>query len=126
MKKYLNAKGKGKHSYDYANDILYISIKGEEYEESIDFNEFIIDFNKDNLIIGLRIIDASKKLNIPKYCLNALKGFRFDAQVNKGEIHLQLSLRYEQRNKQIQNTAINFLRDAPNHQLNDSQATASI
>jgi len=122
--KHLNANGKGKFSYDYANDILYFGVKGEEYKDSIEFNEFVIDCNKEDLVIGLRILDASKKLKIPKYCLNALKGFSLDTTVSGKEIHIQLTIRYEQRNKKVQSAPVNFLRDSP-YLLGDSQAKAS-
>jgi len=99
--------------YDSEVDILYIypsDYKGQ-VNYSIDFDDTIIDIGKNNLIVGVEIIDASKKFqwggidsksalqNIKKSYLRVKYGidsfmvnFGFMALVNKKELENQMIL----------------------------------
>jgi len=47
--------------YDEQVDILYIRLKETPYHESDEIREgFILDYDKDNNVIGIEIIDASE------------------------------------------------------------------
>ncbi len=47
--------------YDLEEDILYIAT-GEKVQDSLEFDQFVIDFSQDDRIVGLEIMDASKYL----------------------------------------------------------------
>ncbi len=68
--------------YDFEEDILYIST-GVAVQDSLEFDQFIIDFSADDKIVGLEIMNASKYLEnffeseIDKKRLENIKSARF-------------------------------------------------
>jgi len=51
--------------YDEQVDILYIRLKETPYHESDEIREgFILDYDKDNNVIGIEILDASEYLSL--------------------------------------------------------------
>ncbi|MDO9097082.1 MAG: DUF2283 domain-containing protein [Candidatus Methanoperedens sp.] len=50
-----------KIDFDYDNDILYL-YTGEKVKDSLQIENFVIDFSHDNKIVGIEILDASKIL----------------------------------------------------------------
>ena len=64
-----------KVSYDPDVDALYLRKQGEPIKFSISVLEnFILDSNSGNKIVGLEILNASKVLNISKAELKEIKG----------------------------------------------------
>ncbi|MDI6826073.1 MAG: DUF2283 domain-containing protein [Candidatus Aenigmarchaeota archaeon] len=53
---------KAKVDYDYENDVLYV-YTGEKVKDSLDIENFVIDFSSDNKIVAVEVLDASKVLN---------------------------------------------------------------
>jgi len=53
---------KAKVDYDFENDILYV-FSGENIKDSLEIENFVIDFSSDNKIVAVEILDASKILN---------------------------------------------------------------
>lgn len=51
-----------KIDYDEENDILW-AYSGEKVKDSLQIDNFVIDFSHDNKIVGVEIQDASKILN---------------------------------------------------------------
>jgi len=49
-------------NYDFENDILYM-FSGERVKDSLQIENFVIDFSYDNKIVGVEILDASKFLS---------------------------------------------------------------
>ena len=63
-----------KIKYDYNEDILYIRKKEKSIVYSIDImDNFIIDLDSNNKVVGLEILNASKNLNISKNQLKEVK-----------------------------------------------------
>ena len=104
--------GKGKVDYNFKEDILYFYIdkiisKGEhKYSDSIDIKGFILDVDNHKHVIGLELLDASKKLNVDKMALKFIKEGKFKAEVNKDIIMINFSLISIIRNK-IENFTLN-------------------
>lgn len=59
--------------YDEENDDLFLRKGREKYEASIEIGDFIVDFSKNDRIVGIEIMNASKNLNISKALLNTIK-----------------------------------------------------
>ncbi len=53
---------KVKISYDYENDILYL-FTGEKVKDSLQIDNFVIDFSHNDKIVGIEILEASKVLS---------------------------------------------------------------
>jgi len=124
MKKHLNAKGKGEYKYGFKHDMLIFRIKDQDYDRSIDFDNIIIDLNKDDFIIGIRIFDASKVFDLPKSAFKNILGFNLNARVEDKEIHIQLKFKYKMRNKEISMQGQDFIRETIG-EVNDSQVSFS-
>ncbi|MBI4146144.1 DUF2283 domain-containing protein [Candidatus Woesearchaeota archaeon] len=99
MKKQLNAKGKGVFDYDYKQDTLFFKIKDREYAKSIDFDEIVIDIDKEDYITGIQIFNASKIFKLDKKELRNIKYFEFDTRVEHNTISIRLLFNYIRRNK---------------------------
>jgi uncharacterized protein YuzE len=88
-------------TYDFQNDILYMSAKQREYEFSEEVDELVIDLDKNKKIIGLEIFDASEKFNIDKVKLQNLKGSKWLFEADKKKLYIKISLTIILRNKEI-------------------------
>jgi uncharacterized protein YuzE len=111
--RHLEAQGLGERSYDYANDILYFKIKNRNYAESLEFGNIIVDIDDQQFITGIRILDASTVLRIPKYGLNNIQEFAFTSRFDREQITVQLNFSCALRNKMIQSHGQDILREAP-------------
>ena len=69
---------KAKVDYDYENDVLYV-YTGEKVKDSLDIENFVIDFSPDNKIVAVEVLDASKilskmiQIDISKNVLSGVK-----------------------------------------------------
>ena len=59
--------------YDRENDDLFLSKGKGNYEGSVEIGDFIIDFSRNDEIVGIEIMNASKNLNISKSLLSGIK-----------------------------------------------------
>ncbi|MBU0535807.1 MAG: DUF2283 domain-containing protein [Nanoarchaeota archaeon] len=98
-KKYLT--GKGKFIYDYKHDILTFRTKGREYKNSIEFQNFVVDIDKENFVTGMRVFDASKVFNMERYSLRNIMDGEFRAKVEEGVITITLNFASRIRNRII-------------------------
>ncbi len=71
---------------------------------------FIIDVDKDKHVIGMELLDASKKLNVKKLLLNFIKKGEFQAKVEKNIISISFSFVSIIRNKPEQIVTSNMER----------------
>ena len=66
---------KAKINYDEENDILWI-YSGEKIKDSLEIDNFIIDFSLENKVVGVEIFNASRilsKLTLKKITKKMLK-----------------------------------------------------
>jgi len=122
---FLNAVGKGEYSYDFKEDILFFKIRNRDYKMSLDFDNIVIDVDKEGFITGLRVFDASKVFRLPKVALNSIKEFEFNTKVSGKVITVQLRFMSMLRNKRIIQQGQDFVRDADTN-IKDSEVKCTI
>jgi uncharacterized protein YuzE len=98
--------GKGEMNYDYLNDILFFKVKDREYDFSLEFQNMVIDIDKERFIVGIQMFDASEFLGISKINLREIPKWQFKAKINNGIIELRLFYQIEIRNRIIEKNPI--------------------
>ena len=60
------------YKYDSSSDILGIKVNRDfTYDETVEMDDgLLLDFDVNNVPVSLEILDASKRLNLPKKCFN--------------------------------------------------------
>jgi uncharacterized protein YuzE len=91
--------GKGEMDYDYANDILFFKIKDRDYSFSLEFQNMVIDVDKEMFITGIQIFEASKFLNMSKVNLREIPKWRFYTKIEDNVIEVRLNYHLKIRNK---------------------------
>ena len=122
-KKLLDAIEKGQMDYDYKNDILFFKIKDREYERSFDFEDFVIDLDKEGFATGIQIMDASKIFNRSKEDLRNISNFKFATKIENNIISIQIAFSILKGNKLI--IQQNFEREAKT-MLIDSEVRCTV
>lgn len=97
MERHLNKIGE--FDYDSRNDILFFKVKDREYSHSVELSTLVIDFDEENFVVGLQIINASEIFQMSKDILRGVSGFRMQAKINDGVIQINLSFEMVKRNK---------------------------
>lgn len=88
---------KMKIDYDFGNDILFL-YSGEKAKDSLQIDEFVIDFSSENKIVALEIFDASKVLSrlsdadVTKDALSKMEEASMSIYQGKDLIYITLSL----------------------------------
>ena len=87
--------------YDEKHDIFYIVKKNKEVSHSVDLEDFVVDLDKNNEIVGLEIFGISKLTNIPKKYFNKLQNAKLVKSYRRnGEIiALYLILQFKMKSK---------------------------
>jgi uncharacterized protein YuzE len=96
----------GEMDYDYVNDILFFKVKNREYDFSLEFQNMVIDIDKERFITGIQIFDAPMFLGISKINLREIPKWKFKARINHGIIELRLFYQICVRNKIIEKNPI--------------------
>ena len=95
---------KGKIDYDFKEDALFFykvtPEKDHEYVKSYDIDGLIIDLDSHNHVIGIELLNASRKLMVDKKLLKFAKSGKLNAEVNKKIIKLGFFFAFVQRNKE--------------------------
>ena len=99
--KHLEAKGE--MDYDYINDILFFKVKDREYDISLEFQNMVVDIDKEKFITGIQIFDASAFLKIDKTNLRKISKWKFQAQLANNELRIELYYQIIIRNQTINN-----------------------
>lgn len=97
---------KGEMDYDYVNDILFFKVKNREYDFSLEFQNMVIDVDKEKFITGIQIFSASEFLGIQKIHLRTIPKWQFKARISKGVVEIRLFYQVTVRNKIIEKTPI--------------------
>ena len=100
MKQNKNIKNEAEIVYDRKYDILIFKQKGKIYKKSIEFQNFVFDFDTEGSIMGVRIFDASKTFDVEQDVLANIRAYYFKAQVEKNIISIQL--RFTNKEKKLQ------------------------
>ena len=91
---------KGEVDYDYKYDILFFKTKEREYAKSLEFDNIVVDIDKEDFLVGIQIFEASKFLNLDKKILLSIPNWQFTANVYDGnKIDIRLVFQIKIRNK---------------------------
>src|SRR5262245_57429400 len=99
-------KEKGELDYDYKYDILLFKVSEREYVKSIELENVILDIDKENFIVAIQILEASKFLKLSKTALMKIPNWEFTAKVEGGKIEIRLTYQMMVRNKIIEKNPI--------------------
>ena len=106
-------KTKGEMDYDFTNDILFFKVKNREYSKSVEFNNMVIDIDKENFVVGIQIFEASKLFLLSKIALRRVPDWQFQAKVMNKMIEIRLFFQVVYRNKPIRMNPI-IMKDLSN------------
>ena len=87
-----------KIDFDYENDILYL-YTGEKVKNSLQIEDFVIDFSQDNKIVAIEILDASKilselsQVDVTKDALSKIESAGMSVYRGKELIYVLLAIR---------------------------------
>lgn len=90
-----------KCDYDFQNDTIFFYGDSDKYKFSMDLDGIILDVNEDNDIVGIEILDASKKFKFSKSDLRDISEFRATIKTNEKNIEVNMKLEIIKRNKLI-------------------------
>jgi uncharacterized protein YuzE len=96
----------GEMDYDHVNDVLFFKLKDRDYDFSLEFQNMVIDVDKEKFITGIQIFNASEFLGIQKINLRAIPRWQFKSKVNQGVVEIRLFYQVNIRNKIIEKTPI--------------------
>ena len=90
------------YRYDYAYDVLIIKVtRPFEYEKTIEMDKgVLLDFDVDDVPVSLEILDASQRLNVPKYSLKNLIDFKMSVSVDEKSICVCANFKIMLRNRE--------------------------
>ena len=97
---------KGEMDYDYVNNILFFKIKNREYSFSVEFQNMVIDIDKEKFVVGIQIFDASNFLGITKMNLREIPKWQFKAKIENNILELRLNYQLKIRNRTIDRSPI--------------------
>ncbi len=106
-------RAKGEVDYDHKEDTLFFKIKDREYVKSIDFEDMVLDVDKEGFITGIQVFDVSKLFKLSKEALRNVKYTQFNTKVEKNVITVQFMFTCVQRNKTIVERGENMIRESP-------------
>ena len=112
LDKHLEAKNKGEVDYDFKEDTLFFKIKNREYLKSIDFDDLVVDIDKEGFITGIQIFGASKLFKLSKEALRNVKHMSFNTKVENKVITLEFQFACMQRNKVVEMRGQNLVRES--------------
>ncbi|MCD4765541.1 MAG: DUF2283 domain-containing protein [Methanosarcinales archaeon] len=97
-----------KYDYDLQNDSIFFYGEDKKYKSSVELEGVILDFNEEDYLTGIEILDASEKFNVSKADLLNIKNFNATIIINKENIDVRMKMEYYKRNKLI-DTNLNAL-----------------
>ena len=102
MKENINDSFEVDYRYDYTYDVLAIKVtRPFEYDKTVEMDEgVLLDFDVGNVPVSLEILDASKRLNVPKYSLKNLIDFKMSVSVNDKSICICANFKVMLHNKE--------------------------
>jgi len=101
-----NLEAEGEMDYDYSNDILFFKVKDREYDFSIEFQNMVIDIDKEKYVVGIQIFEASEFLGMSKLNLREIPKWQFKAKIENNIIELRLNYQLKIRNKVFEKSPI--------------------
>lgn len=103
-----------KCDYDLQNDTILFYGVGNNYKSSLDFDGLIVDFDDEDYLMGVEILDASKRFNISKHSLLYIKKFDLTLEITKEQIRVTMDLKIFHRNKSVAHTVSTITTNSTN------------
>jgi len=98
-------KSKGsKHDYDLQNDSILFYGEDNNYKSSLDLDGIVLDFNEEDYLMSIEILDASERFNVSKHDLLNIKNFIATVEITKETIEVTMNLTISKRNKLVAST----------------------
>ena len=88
----LDAKRNGEMDYDEEHDILFLKVKGREYDHSLELEDIVLDVDKEGLVTGIQIFDASGVLNVESSALKSIRSWEFKIRTEGKLVFVQVTL----------------------------------
>ena len=88
-----------KIDYDYDNDVIFFYNEDKSYDLSIDAEGIILDLSEDNYVMDIEISNASKRFDVSKSDLRAVKHFEAEINIDKDNIEISMKLEIQKRNR---------------------------
>ena len=90
------------YRYDYTYDVLAIKVtRPFKYDKTVDMVDgVLLDFDVDSVPVSLEFLDASKRLNVPKYSLKNLIDFKMSVSVDDKSICICANFKVMLHNKE--------------------------
>ena len=100
MKKIKRISKVAKVDYDVEYDILYFKINDKlDYDHSIEVDNFVVDFDEENTLIGVQIMEASGFLKLSKKEVEKVKKWMLEISLDNGRMYLNIEFKVKQGNK---------------------------
>jgi len=90
-----------KYDYDLQNDSIFFYGEYKNYKSSIDLDGIIIDFNEENYLMSIEILDASERFGVSRYSLRDIKIFNATIKITKDNIQLTMAIEIAKRNGSV-------------------------
>ncbi|MFP4046007.1 MAG: DUF2283 domain-containing protein [Candidatus Aenigmatarchaeota archaeon] len=96
---------KRKVDYDRENDILYVN-EGKKVQDSLQIDNFVIDFSHKNNIVGLEVMNASESIpdladqEIKKSDLEQLVDAKLSVKQGRDAIYVKLMILFKKNKKE--------------------------
>ncbi len=98
--------GKGIADYDSKNDLLFFKVKDRDYVKSIETDNFVVDIDSEDFIVGVQIFEAATFLNLKKEALIKITKWHLEASIHENRIEVRLLFEVKIRNKIIEKNPI--------------------
>lgn len=92
------------YDYDSLNDTFYIYYSSRKYSSSMILDDLVIYLNSDHKVIGIEVLNASKKFGISKYELRAPVGLGYKINVSDSKVNINLKFTFLKRNHHVART----------------------
>lgn len=92
------------YDYDSLNDTFYIYYSSRKYSSSKILEDLVIDMNADNKVVGIEVLNASKKFGISKYELRSPVELECEIDVSDRKVNINLKFTFLKRNHHIART----------------------
>lgn len=93
---------KGEADYDDKYDILLLKVSNRSYRRSIELDDFVIDFDNKNRLMGVQIFDASEYLHVSNETLSKISRWELKITVSGGKIGVQLAFQVKVKDKIVE------------------------
>lgn len=92
--------------YDVVNDVLYLRIIDEyKYKESLEISDnIILDFDENNIVVALEILEATTILKVPKFSIMNILRWNMSIDITEDLIDMEILTLMPIKQKKVEKT----------------------